>query len=136
MRLLFLCTLLVFANLSRAAELADPTLLNGLKAYEANGPDAATLIWYSDRPAIAAEMKDQLFRVTQNLGQVIDSEVVAIQPVSKRVTRFYVAVYFTRCPLWMRIERYTGRDKAFFLPLKMSINPDEILPGYVTEFQR
>jgi hypothetical protein len=136
MRFLLLVATFLVASVLRAAEAPDPVLLNGLKAYEANGPDAATIIWFADRPALAAEMKDQLFRATQNLGQVIDTEVVAIQPVSKRVTRYYVAVYFTRCPLWMRVERYASHDKAFYLPLRFSINPDEILPGYLTEFQR
>jgi hypothetical protein len=79
-------------------------------------------------------MRDKLFPVTRDLGDVIDSEVVNIQVISKRVTRYYVAVYYTRCPVWIRIERYSSRDKSFYLPLKFSLNPDDILPGYVTEF--
>jgi len=60
---------------------------------------------------------------------------VAIQTVSKRVVRYYVAVYYSRSPLWLRIERYTGERSSFFLPLRFSVDPDRILPGYITEFQ-
>ena len=52
------------------------------------------------------------------------------------MTRYYVAIYFTRCPLWLRVERYQNEDRAFYLPLRFSTNPDEVLPGYITEFHQ
>ena len=81
-------------------------------------------------------MREQLFKITRNLGSIIDTEIVAVQPVSKRVVRYYVAIYFSRCPLWLRAERYQNEDRAFYLPLRISTNPDEILPGYITEFHQ
>lgn len=118
----------------RAAQPPDPVLTEGLRAWTANGMDAALRTWYADRPQLGFEMKEKLLPVTKDLGDVVDTEVVAIQTISKRVTRYYVAIYFTRCPLWLRVERYAGDKQSFFLPLRYSIDPDRILPGYLTEF--
>jgi hypothetical protein len=136
LNLLLVLLALCFAPGLRAAQTPDPILVDGLQNFVTNGIDAGVRTWYSDRPALAAEMRDLLTRVTANLGNLIDSEIVAVQPVSKRVTRYYVALYFTRCPLWMRVERYQNAERAFYLPLRFSINPDEILPGYITEFRQ
>lgn len=126
--------LLTLVPLARAAQAPDPVLVEGLQASLTNGIDASLRTWYSDRPALALEMREKLLPAVRNLGSVIDTEIVAIQAVSKRVTRYYVAIYFTRCPLWLRVERYSNGEKAFYLPLRFSTNPDEILPGYLTEF--
>ncbi len=123
------------APTARAAQTPDPTLTEGLKSIATNGLEAGLRVWYSDRPEMIREMREMLFTATRNLGDIIDSEVIAVQPVSSRVTRYYVAIYFTRCPLWLRVERYASRDRAFYLPLRCSTDPDAILPGYVTEFR-
>jgi hypothetical protein len=115
---------------------SDPVLAQGLQTCVVNGVDAGIRLWYSDRPDLAADMSAKVSNESARLGPIIDSEIVAAQTVSKRVTRYYVALYFNRSPLWIRIDRYEGRDKTFFLPLKCSVNPDEILPGYITEFYR
>jgi hypothetical protein len=126
----------LFAPAMNAAQTPDPVLVEGLQTFVTNGIEAGLRVWYSDRPELGAEMRDQLFRATRTLGSIIDTEIVAIQPVSRRVTRYYVAIYFTRCPLWLRVERYKNQERAFYLPLRLSTNPDEILPGYITEFHQ
>lgn len=128
--------LLIVAPVMRAAQSPDPVLVEGLRTFVSNGIEAGLRVWYSDRPELGAEMKEALFKVTRNLGPIIDTEIVAIQPVSKRVQRFYVAIYFNRCPLWLRVERYQNAERAFYLPLRFSTNPDEVLPGYITEFHQ
>lgn len=137
MRSLFALATVFLAALCplKAAQPADPTLLKGLAAWVENGADAGLRTWYSDRPALAFQMKEKLLPAISDLGTAIDSEVVAIQPISQRVTRYYVVVYFTHAPLWMRVERYASDITAFYLPLKFSLDPDRILPGYITEFQ-
>lgn len=125
---------LALAPVARAAVLPDRVLTNGLESAMTNGIDAMLGAWYSDRPWLAVEMKEKLFPATRNLGEIIDTEIVAVQPVSKRVTRYYVAIYFTRCPLWLRVERYANGTSSFYLPLRFSTNPDDIMPGYITEF--
>ncbi len=120
----------------RAAQAPDPVLVQGLQTFLSNGIEAGLRVWFAERPQLGAEMREQLIRATANFGSIIDTEIVAVQPVSKRVTRTYVAIYFTRCPLWLRVERYQNGDRAFYLPLRFSANPDEILPGYITEFHQ
>lgn len=136
MRCLTLVVSFLFATTSalRAAETPDPILIRGLEASVSNGLEAGLRTWFSNRIWLAEEMREKLEPVTRKLGDIIDTELVAVQPVSKRVTRYYVAIYFTRAPLWLRVERYSGREQAFYLPLRFSTNPDEILPGYITEF--
>ena len=125
----------VLSSTGHAAESADPILTAGLQAWLTNGAEAGLKSWYSDSPDIAFEMKEKLLPIIKDLGRVIDTEVVAIQPISKRVTRYYVAVYFARSPLWIRVDRYAGDGKTSYLPMLFSVNPDRILPGYLTEFQ-
>ena len=134
--LLLVLVCLILTPAARAVSTPDIILLNGLRDVESNGLEAGLRTWYSDRLGLATEMRDKLFPVTKDLGDVIDTEVVNIQVISKRVTRYYVAIYYTRCPVWIRIERYASRDRSFYLPLKFSLNPDDILPGYVTEFSQ
>ncbi|MDD2765032.1 MAG: hypothetical protein PHE83_13775 [Opitutaceae bacterium] len=106
----------------------------GLQACVTNNLEACLGIWYAGYPKLAAEMNAKVSAATKNLGNVIDTEVVATQTISKRVTRYYAAIYFARRPLWIRIERYTSGEGSFYLPLKYSFEPDEILPGYLTDF--
>ncbi len=133
--LLLSLVVLAFAPL-RAAQPPDPVLIQGLETFVTNGIEAGLRVWYSDRPEVGAEMREQLLKATRSLGPIIDSEIVAVQPISKRVKRYYVAIYFHRCPLWLRVERYENGDRAFYLPLRFSTNPDEVLPGYITEFHQ
>lgn len=129
-----LCLLLLAP--ARAAQAPDPVLVQGLQTFVSNGIEAGLRVWFSDRPELGAEMREALLKATRNLGPIIDTEIVAVQPVSKRVKRYYVAIYFNRCPLWLRVERYENADRAFYLPLRFSTNPDEVLPGYITEFHQ
>lgn len=131
---ILLAFLLACLPATRAAQPPDPVLTDGLKAIVANSLEAGLRTWYANRIWLADEMKDRLFPLTRTLGSVIDTEIIAVQPVSKRVTRYYVAIYFTRCPVWLRVERYANAEQAFYLPLRFSTNADEILPGFVTEF--
>ena len=133
--LLLLVGLLATPAVTFAAQTPDPVLLNGLQAWVANGPDAGLRVWYADQPELALELKETLLAGAKSMGQVIDTEVIAIQPVSKRVTRYYVAVNYTNGPLWIRIERYVSDKHPIFLRLRFSSDPDRILPGYLTEFQ-
>ena len=118
-----------------AAQTPDPLLMQALQTWVNNGAEAGLRSLYADRPELAIEMRDAITPATKGLGNVLDTEVVAIQTISKRVVRYYVAVYYSRSPLWLRIEKYAGDRNAFFLPLRFSIDPDRILPGYITEFQ-
>jgi hypothetical protein len=121
---------------ARAATPPDATLVLGLQTCVSNGIDSGVRTWYADREELGSQMSAKVLNESAKLGTLVDYEVVATQMLSKRVTRYYVALYFARGPLWMRIERYDNREKALFLPLRCSTNADEILPGYITEFYR
>jgi len=126
---------LLFSPVAFAAQAADEMLIAGLQAWVSNGSEAGLHTWYSDQPDVVLEMQDKLRPELKRLGDVIDTEVIAIQPISKRVTRYYLAVYFSNAPLWIRIERYATDKRVVFLPLRFSTNPDQILPSYLTDLQ-
>lgn len=130
-----LLLILLATGSARAAQPVDARLQTALGAWVANGTDAGLAALYLERPEFAEEFKEALFNVTRRLGPIVDTEVVAVQTISGRVTRYYIAVYYQRRPLWLRIERYNNGEKAFYLPLRYSLHHDEILPGYVTEFR-
>lgn len=127
---------LLASPLARGAQSAEMILNDGLREFVTNGPEAGIRAWFSDRPELAAQMTKRVLSASSTLGSTIDSEVVATQRLSTRVTRVFVAIYFARSPLWIRLERYDNGEKSFFLPLKCSTDPDEILPGYITDFNR
>jgi hypothetical protein len=134
--LILVFALLVFAApATRAAQPTDPKLQEALSAWVTNGIEAGLVTLYSDRPEFAAEFRDDLLSATRRLGAIVDTEVVAVQPVSSRVTRYYVAVYYQRRPIWLRLERYNNGEKVTYLPLRFSLKHEEILPGYLTEFR-
>src|SRR5258706_10884247 len=118
---LFFLLVLLTPTMS-AAQAPDPVLVEGLQNFASNGIEAGLRTWYSDRPELAAEMRELLLKATRNLGTIIDTEIVAVQSVSKRVTRYYVAIYFTRCPLWLRVDRYQNGKRPLYLPLRTSTN--------------
>ncbi len=131
-----LLVVLTLAPFVRPAQTVDPVLANGLKACETSGLQACFDIWYAGRPGhpeMNAELNAKVTAETADLGGVFATEVVAIQTISKRVTRYYVAIYFVRRPLWIRIDRYASRDRAFYLPFKYSFEADEILPISLTD---
>jgi len=129
-----LAALLLLPPAVRAVPVNDPVLAKTLQICQTSGLETALLNLYADRPVLAAELKEKVSALTRGLGVVIDTEVVATHPIGKRLVRFYVAVYFVRRPLWLRIDRYAGRDDPVFLPPRYSLDPDEILPGYLTEY--
>jgi hypothetical protein len=135
--MLLVSIVLTLAPSLRPAQPVDPVLANGLQACVTNGLQACLEVWYAGRPGhpeMNGEMNAKVCAETKNLGEVFDTEVVAIQTISKRITRYYVAIYFTRRPLWIRIDRYTVRDRSFYLPFKYSLEADDFLPGSLTDF--
>lgn len=125
----------VFSSVAFAAQPPDEVLITGLQAWVSHGSEAGLRTWYSDQPDTVSELQEKLRPELKRLGDVIDSEVIAVQPISKRITRYYVAIYCANAPLWIRIERYATDKRPLFLPLRFSPNPDEILPSYLTELQ-
>lgn len=137
LRAVLVAACLVFAPALRAAVSPDLALNNALGMFVTNGLESGLRSLYgADNVPLATEMTEKIQPLVKNLGNLIDTEIVAAQPVSKRVTRFYLAIYFTRRPLWVRLERYQNDDRTFYLPLKFSLNSDDILPGYITEFRQ
>ena len=85
---------------------------------------------------LAEELLEQIGPVAKDLGVVQGAEIVATQRISQKVERYYVAVYYTRRPLWLSLERYVLPDKTTSLGLRFSTDEDKILPSYLTDVQQ
>ena len=139
-RLVACALLLAFASIPAraAAPEPDPAVTQGLQLYqtESNGLEACLGVWFSDKPKLAEELLDQIGPVAKDLGVVQGAEIVATQRVSQKVERYFIAVYYTRRPLWLSLERYVLPDKTTSLGLKFSTDEDKILPSYLTDVQQ
>lgn len=138
---MFIRILILIAALSgpalRAAPSADPVLTRGLQLAISSGLESCLETWYAGppgHPEIHPAFNARIVAETKSLGDIFDAEVLSVQSISKRVTRYYVAIYFARRPVWISIERYASRDQSFYLPLKYSMEADDILPAAMTEF--
>lgn len=84
----------------------EPALLKGLELCLTNGIETGVRAWYADRSEVGAEMSAKVERESAKVGGLIDTEVVATQVISRRVTRYFVALYHTQGTVWIRVDRY------------------------------
>lgn len=115
-------------GLAGANEAVD-TFAAGLRAFQANGPDALLNAWYGrDNETKLPEVRARLLALSSRLGPVVETEVFDPKPLGKRVTRVYGVIYFHKRPLWIRADYYTADGMGGFIALEFSTKPEEILP--------
>jgi hypothetical protein len=108
---------------------ATETFRAGLKAFQANGPDALLNAWYSgDTDTKLPELRARLAAISARLGPVVEVEAFDPKPLGKRVTRLYGVIYFQKRPLWIRADYYSANGSGGFIALDFSTKPEEILP--------
>jgi phosphotransferase system glucose/maltose/N-acetylglucosamine-specific IIC component len=102
----------------------------GLKAFQANGIDALLNTWYDSKADLdkIAGIRSRFIKITQDLGQVIDTQVFAPHNLGSHVQKLYGAIYFEKRPLWVRAEYYAIAGRSGLLTLEFSLSPDDILP--------
>lgn len=101
----------------------------GLEAYQVNGPDALLRTWYGvDEQDKIADIRKRLSAETQNLGEVVGTEVFAPKDLGKHIQRVYGVIYFRSRPIWIRGEFYSIAGQSGFLSIEFSRNADDILP--------
>lgn len=101
----------------------------GLQAYQSNGADALLRIWYSaEEEQKIITIRDDLTKVSQSLGAVIDTQVFKPRNLGRHVQRLYGVIYFEKRPLWLRAEYYSIGPRSGFLSLEYSLSADDILP--------
>jgi hypothetical protein len=125
------CAVLLFCFAlcrSHASEAVD-TFSAGLRAFQANGPDALLNAWYgSDSESKLPELRTRLLAISSRLGAVVETETFEPKMLGKRVTRLYGVIYFQKRPLWIRADFYTADGASGFIALEFSTKPEEILP--------
>ncbi|HEY0945729.1 MAG TPA: hypothetical protein VGD81_10690 [Opitutaceae bacterium] len=117
--------------LGYAAERADgvDVFQAGLRAFQANGPDALLRTWYSaEEPEKVADLRKKLGAMSHDLGEVVDTEVFAPRNLGRHVQRLYGVIYFRKRPLWLRAEYYSIDGRSGFIALEFSKTADDILP--------
>ena len=71
---------------------------------------------------------DQLGPLVQSGGEFIGFELLSRRPLTKRVERLVIAIYFENFPVYMRIDYYENTKGRICLPAKFSKEAAEILP--------
>lgn len=130
MKKIFAIVLLALAaqGFARASEAVD-TFAAGLRAFQANGPDALLNAWYgSDTETKLTEIRARLLALSSRLGPVVETEVFDPKMLGKRVTRVYGVIYFRKRPLWIRADYYNADGTGGFIALEFSTKPEDILP--------
>ena len=130
MKKLFVVVLLCLVTqaATRASEAVD-TFSAGLRAFQANGPDALLNAWYgSDSETKLPDLRARLLAISARLGPVVETETFAPKMLGKRVTRLHGVIYFQRRPLWIRADFYVAEGSSGFIALEFSTKPEEILP--------
>jgi len=102
----------------------------GLQAYQANGPDALFNAWYNSKADTdkITEIRARFTKITQDLGQVVDTQVFVPHNLGSHVQKLYGAIYFEKRPLWLRAEYYSIAGRSGLISLEFSLSPDDILP--------
>jgi hypothetical protein len=114
-----------FAGASEAVD----TFAAGLRAFQANGPEALLNAWYGDDSETKVpEIRARLLALSSRLGPVVETEVFDPKMLGKRVTRVYGVIYFHKRPLWIRADYYYADGTGGFISLEFSIKPEDILP--------
>lgn len=133
LRLLLGLFLAVLWPATRAAAQTDVTLATGLQACNVNDLRTCIRTWYAHDPVYTAQLQTQLDKATQQLGDIVGSEIVQTRDLGKRVRRYYIALYYQVRPLWLRVDRYNSDGvRQITLPLKYSVMAEEILPRELT----
>jgi hypothetical protein len=103
---------------------------SGLQAFQSNGADALLSTWYSARENTEkiTRLREQLNKLTQDLGPVVDTEVFAPHNLGRHVQKLYGVIYFEKRPLWLRAEYYAIGGRSGFIALEFSVIPEDILP--------
>lgn len=128
MKKLLLILVLFTATQSYGSE-ATEVFASGLRAFQANGPDALLNAWYG--PAADTrlpELRNRFISTTATLGPVVETETFEPKMIGKRVTRLYGVIYFRKKPLWIRADYYHVEEGGGFIALEFSTKPEEILP--------
>lgn len=129
MKKLLICTVWLIACRCWAAD-GVAVFQSGLQAFQSNGADALLSTWYSarDNTDKITRLRDELNKIAQNLGPVVDTEVFAPHNLGRHVQKLYGVIYFEKRPLWFRAEYYSIGGRSGFIGLEFSLIPEDILP--------
>lgn len=108
--------ILAFAPLPRAvlaqgSASAPTVILNGFRAYEADGARAALAAWLDDSPVagdstVRRGILDALYGVETRFGKMVGYEILGTTTVGTYVLRVYTVIRYARGPLYAVFDSY------------------------------
>jgi hypothetical protein len=134
-RFLFLLVVLAVPFVGRSQDVTAP-LRQAFDNCSTIGISAFAKTLYPDDLAALKNADASLSILTKGLGANFGGEVVLTVDFSSRVKRCYCVLYFERRPLWICVDFYSINGRSFFLPLKASITPEDVLPASLTGIGR
>ncbi len=95
------------------------------------GPFARAL--FVSNPTAAQQLETQLGPLVSNGGGYIGYDVLSRKPLTSRIDRYIVAIYYEKYPVFLRIDSYRSSEGRLFLPAIVSLDADKILPAETLE---
>lgn len=134
MRTLLALTILaaVFAAGAHAQQ-TDSRLDFAFAQLKSNGPGPFARALFDPNPAAAHRLETQLTPLVANDGGFIGYEVLSRKPLTSRIDRIVVAIYYEKGPVFLRIDSYRSSEGRIFLPALVSDDADKVLPAETLE---
>lgn len=115
------------------AQQTDNRLDFAFAQLKSNGPGPFARALFDPNPGAARQLETQLSPLVANAGGYIGYEVLSHKPLTRRIDRNIVAIYYEKGPVFLRIDSYRSSDQRIFLPAFVSNDADKVLPAEMLE---
>ncbi len=128
--LVSLILILGFAFVGHAQQ-TDSELDFAFSQLKTNGPVPFSTALFDTNGGAARHLQSQLTPLVANAGDYIGYEVVSRKPLTSRIDRIVLAIYYQRCAVFMRIDSYQSASSRRFLSAFATDDADKVLPAEI-----
>lgn len=111
-----------------SAQMGEIDLNFAFSQMKSNGLMPFAKLLYAGDQKNSQQLVDQLGPLVQSAGDFNSFELLGRRPLTKRVERLVIAIYFDNFPVYMRIDFYENTKGRICLPAKFSREAADILP--------
>jgi len=115
-----------------AADVMPSIVISGLKAYKADGPEAAIKSWVKGSAvenSVEAQSQASVFRQVESVyGKYIGYELIMSKRISKQTEMVYIVMNFEKGPVFANFLVYKYQETEIISQLNFHTKPEAILP--------
>jgi hypothetical protein len=128
MKTTFLLFLLLALGVRVGAQTPEAKLTFAFSQLKGNGVATFAGTLYGIDADSAKLLADQLGPLVRESGDYFGYQVVTRTPLTKRVERLVIAIYYDKFPVYMRVDLYDTPSGRIYLPASVSRDAAAILP--------